>query len=210
MSYTHYWRRPRLINEKIYGRIIDDFGKTLPELAKHIDLADSDGEGMPWIDKNTGQVHFNGREACGHDRYELGIAWPTENAGGVAGPNEKTAKGRWSFGALIEQRQCSGDCSNESFIFDRDRGEPKKWENPEAEGVLYGDFCKTAFKPYDLAVITFLIIAKHHLGDALKVASDGADQHWLDGKMLCQIILGYGLEYQFGKGGCLTAKVEVR
>lgn len=208
MGYTHYWRRPRLINEKIYGRIIDDFGKTLPELAKHIDLADSDGEGMPWIDKNTGQVHFNGREACGHDRYELGIAWLTENAGGVAGPNEKTAKGRWGAGALIEQRQCSGDCSHENFIFDRDRGKPEDWEKPK-EG-LYFDFCKTAFKPYDLAVITFLIIAKHYLDYALKVSSEGTNQQWFDGKMLCQIVLGYGLEYQIDKEGELSRRVEVR
>lgn len=208
MGYTHYWRRPRLIKPEIYGRIVDDFGKTFKELHKYIDLAGSNGDGQPWVDKNTGQAHFNGRRKCGHEEHELGITWPSDNAGGVAGFNEQTAKGAWGAGAQIEKRQCDGDCSHESFHFDRDRGEAQKWEKPE--GGLYGDFCKTAFKPYDLAVITFLIIAKHHLGDALKVASDGEDQHWFDGKMLCQIVLGYGLEYQFDNNGELAAKVEVR
>ncbi len=209
MGYIHYWRRPRLINEKIYGRILDDFGKCFAELGKHIDLADGNGEGAPWVDKNTGQVRFNGREKCGHEQHELGITWPSSNAGGVAGYGENTAAGDWFAGATLEKRQCSGDCSHESFHFDRDRGEGETWEKPE-EG-LYFDFCKTAFKPYDLAVITFLIIAKRHLGESLKVSSDGEDQHWFDGKMLCQMVLGYGLEYAINKDGQLqAAKVEVR
>lgn len=63
------------------------------------------------------------------------------------------------------------------------------------ENNLYFDFCKTAFRPYDLAVISFLIIAKHYLKNNIEVSSDGEDCHWFDGKMLCQMILGYGLEY---------------
>ena len=72
--------------------------------------------------------------------------------------------------------------------------EIQNWQNPN--NGLYSEFCKTAFKPYDLAVITFLIIAKHHMEDRLMVSSDGTDEHWSDGKQLCQNILGYGMEFK--------------
>lgn len=56
-------------------------------------------------------------------------------------------------------------------------------------------------------MISFLIIAKRHLKENIRVSSDGEDQHWFDGKMLCQIILGYGLEYQIGEEGVLDREV---
>jgi len=57
-----------------------------------------------------------------------------------------------------------------------------------------------------LAVISFLIIAKHYLKDKIKVSSDGEDQHWFDGKMLCQMILGFGLEYIINEDSELIQK----
>jgi len=62
---------------------------------------------------------------------------------------------------------------------------------------LYFQCCKTAYKPYDLAVIICLIIAKHHLGKDLLVSSDGELSHWQDGMLICQKILGYGLDFSF-------------
>ena len=62
------------------------------------------------------------------------------------------------------------------------------------------DFCKTAQRPYDLAVTTFLIIAKHHLGDAITVSSDGDNDKWNEAKTLCQEILGYGQQFALPKG----------
>jgi hypothetical protein len=50
---------------------------------------------------------------------------------------------------------------------------------------------KTAYKPYDVAVTAFLILAKHHLGDAIKVSTDGEPKDWEDGRMLCEAVLGY-------------------
>ena len=38
--------------------------------------------------------------------------------------------------------------------------------------------CKTALKPYDLAVCAVLILAAHHFGDAVYVASDGDPEDW--------------------------------
>jgi hypothetical protein len=204
MGYTHYWRRPRTIDKKIYAAIVDDFSKTFKELQKHIDLADWTGEGQPWVDNNTGQVRFNGRHKCGHpENYAIVIPWPTPDAGGVAEYGEEAQKGYWFAGAEIQKRTCNGHCDYESFNFDRDMGKLKKWENPTSE--LWFNCCKTAFRPYDLAVITFLIIAKKHLKDQIKVSSDGTDANWFDGKMICQMMLGYGLEYIINKEGELVA-----
>jgi len=77
-----------------------------------------------------------------------------------------------------------------------------EWNKPN-EKNLYFECCKTAFRPYDLAVISFLIIAKHYLKNNIIVSSDGEDCHWFDGKMLCQMILGYGLEYTINEEGKL-------
>ena len=55
-------------------------------------------------------------------------------------------------------------------------------------------FCKTAQKPYDLAVTGCLVVLKHHLGDSIEVSSDGDEEDdWDTGKALVQHTLGYGL-----------------
>ena len=51
-------------------------------------------------------------------------------------------------------------------------------------------FCKTARKPYDIVVCCCLLIAKHYLGDLIKVASDG-DTEWEEAIKMCQKHLGY-------------------
>jgi len=65
-------------------------------------------------------------------------------------------------------------------------------ERPGRDGRCF-EFCKTACKPYDLAVTACLVIAKHHLGDDIEVASDGSSEDWRDAKTLCQAVLGYGV-----------------
>jgi len=190
------------------GLILEDFLKTLPELKKHIDLAGGDGFNEPIL--SLDEITFNGRTKCGHEKLELGITWPSENAGGVAVPfQENVSDGSWFAGATLQKRMCGGDCSHETFYFPRiqpkdshtidkisyiDKDGNTVYNDPAVVGLCF-EFCKTAFKPYDLAVITFLIIAKCHLKDSIFVSSDGRDSHWFDGKMLCQVVLGYGLEF---------------
>ena len=202
MGYTHYWYRPKTIEQEKFRAIVNDFNKVLPKLNEHLDLADGRGEGKPIINYN--EVVFNGRERCGHEQPQLGITWPAKGAGGVAVPYQEQAidKERWFAGAQLEKRRCGGDCSHETFAFERDMV-LREWDTPQKDGDeagLYFVFCKTAFKPYDLAVITFLIIAKHHLVDNISVHSDGEDEHWFDGKMACQIYLGYGIDDAIVKG----------
>ena len=58
-------------------------------------------------------------------------------------------------------------------------------------------FCKTARKPYDVCVTACLIIAKHYLGNEIKISSDGETSEWNEAKTYCQEILGYGKSFQF-------------
>jgi hypothetical protein len=60
------------------------------------------------------------------------------------------------------------------------------------ENGLYGEWVKTGFRPYDIAVTAALLIAKRHLGDRFVVQTNGAEAQWSDGKRLCQMVLGYG------------------
>jgi len=191
MGYTHYWRREKEISRKAMRAIVDDFKKVLPELSKVIDLAGGDGKGK--LTTTYELVSFNGRTKCNHPQKELFITWPSKNAGGIANPDEEVKDGYWFGGAQLSKRACDGDCSHETCYFPRVI-EVQEWQ--ESQGGLYFECCKTAYKPYDLAVISFLIIAKHHLNGKLVISSDGTDGHWLDGKQLCQSVLGYGEDFK--------------
>ena len=193
MGYTHYWRREKEIDQKDFVNIVDDFRKVLPKILEAgVILADGHGKGEPVITYE--RVVFNGACKCGHPKNEaISIPWPTKDAGGVANPfKEDAQRGHWFAGAEIEKRVCDGDCSYETFSFER-ICQPPTWAEPE--NGLFFDCTKTAFRPYDLAVITFFIIAKHYLKGRIKVSSDGTDSHWFDGKLLCQVELGYGLNF---------------
>ena len=127
--------------------------------------------------------------------------------------NDSDVSGTWFAGLKLKHRTCGGDCSHETFSLPV-RIEKEDWQKPIGEIShydqhgkpvyndpkeigLYFDCCKTAYKPYDLAVIICLIIAKHHLAEDILVASDGTLENWKDGMLICQKILGYGLEFTF-------------
>ena len=200
MGYTHYWRRPKEIGKKDFLRIVDDFKKVLPKIKEVVSLAGPLGKGKPII--NEEKVLFNGSEDCGHpENSEIVIPWPSKDASGIASPFEDAKSGNWFTGVEVSKRCCGGDCSYETFAFERIYKPCGNWDKPEVG--KYFNFCKTGFRPYDLAVITFLIIAKHHLNGKLIIESDGLDQHWFDGNLLCQMELGYGLEMKLNQEGAL-------
>ncbi|MEM3486063.1 MAG: hypothetical protein QXI12_10635, partial [Candidatus Methanomethyliaceae archaeon] len=192
MGYTHYWRRPKIIPQHIFEDIVADFGVLMPRFEEYgVPLAGGDGTGEPVIGPE--EVVFNGKAACGHpENYGLVIPWPTADAGGVRAV-ENAIDGQWFAGTMVVTRICNGDCSYEGFYFPRVY-RPESWETPDKHG-RYFNFCKTAFRPYDLAVTAFLVIAKHYLGDEIIVTTDGNDAHWRDAQILCQLELGYGGEY---------------
>lgn len=191
MGYTHYWYRRPLLDAEGFACVISDFKRIMPRLAEYdVRLGDGLGRGEPILTDD--EAIFNGLENCGHpENHEIVIPWPSYDAGGV-GSSSDALSGNWFAGGLIDKRCCNGDCSYETFAFQREYN-PQDWEFSE-EGK-YFDFCKTAFRPYDLAVTAFLIIAKHHLQDDITIRSDGEDVHWFDAKLLCQMELGYGQSF---------------
>jgi hypothetical protein len=66
-----------------------------------------------------------------------------------------------------------GNDGHETFILNKNPGIPLR------EGRHF-DFCKTAHKPYDLAVGLVLLLALHHAPEIISVSSDGRwDSEWV-------------------------------
>ena len=191
MGYTHYWYREKEIDTEDFNKITTDFEKLLQTFkVLDIKLADGHGKGEPTITPDL--VCFNGSSSCGHPKNSsLVIPWPSDNPKfGTSPDTQKSISGSWYAGAVIDQRSCNGDCSYETLYF------PKTFDtegyNSQNDRGQYFACCKTAFRPYDLAVTVFLVIAKHYLGDKLTVSSDGEMQHWIDAVKMTENAFGYG------------------
>jgi hypothetical protein len=214
MGYTHYWYRDREIASKPFAKISDDFRKLLPLFkASDVKLGNGMGEGNPVINHN--EVVFNGLRNCGHPKNShIVVPWPASTVKPNVAPNSSQAVvGSWFAGVVLNQRTCNGDCSYETFYFPRvlpqlyKPVEPVTYYDLSGHQVCNGkllvgkyfDFCKTAFRPYDLAVTAFLVIAKQYLSERILVRSDGTMMHWMDAVKLCQNVLGYGLGFQLGE-----------
>jgi len=206
MEYIHYWRRVAKFDAKQYGNIVRDFRKVLKALSPLVPLAGGLGKGRPVI--SSKMICFNGVEDCGHTDGISAIACPDENAGGIV-----PAIGG-DFSSLRRQRICYGNCSHKDFTLPLEVGKRAR-KNPigkvgyydengkpvcrdKSEIGLYFDFCDTAHKVYDLAVMACLIIAKHHLKNRIIVGSTVPD-NWTDGMLICQKMLGYGLDFRLDR-----------
>jgi hypothetical protein len=202
MGYTHYYCRPRVLNTVKFRAFTSDARIIVGALAgQGLQLAGPDGAGEPIVKSNL--ISLNGKTECGHEpNSSIVIPWPAENAGGVAGPGQDATAGTWFAGVQLSTRVCNGDCSYETFYLPRIH-KPEGWETPK--GGLFFGFCKTAFRPYDLCVISILICFKNHFGDEVRVSSDGSDQQWFDGKLLCTRLLDYGFGFQVNASGELRA-----
>lgn len=203
MGYTHYYKRPQRLESRRFAALVKDTQIILESVKDYgVLLAGADGEGSPIADAK--QIAFNGLIKCGHEvNPNIVIPWPSDGAGGVAQHGEDAISGEWFAGAQISTRVCNGDCSYESFIIERIL-KPERWQQPDENGFLW-NFCKTAYRPYDLAVTAVLVAAKHHFGELFHVSSDGDDDLWWDAKLLCFGRLGYGPEYRMTDKGLIRA-----
>lgn len=59
------------------------------------------------------------------------------------------------------------------------------------------NFCKTAGKPYDIAVTASLILLKKELGDAVIIKSDGTWADWESGQLLYETVFNVAPESVF-------------
>jgi hypothetical protein len=207
MGYSHYFYREREIDAAKFAAIVEDFSKIVLKLDDlGVRLAGGQGEGTPVIGPDS--IFFNGLKHCGHpENSEIIIPWPTQNAKGVVqGGGEKA--GNWYAGVLLDARCCGGDCSYEPFYLPRDLG--KDFVRPSRRyPTLFSSNCKTAYRPYDLAVNAVLVIAKHHLGDKTKVVSDGDLPRWIEAIELCRQYLGYPETYKFNSDRELMPEASV-
>jgi len=67
-------------------------------------------------------------------------------------------------------------------------GEPMR----AGEGVF--DFCKTAYKPYDLPVTAVLSLYKHYFPNVTSISSDGDASDWLRGVAFVEAACGLDVE----------------
>jgi len=165
-----------------------------------IPLAGPAGQGDPIVSDT--EIAFNGSSSCGHVRRELGITWPEDGARGVCmayskrNGQDSDLGGQWFAGRSLLSRTCDGNCSHESFNLPLSE---KEDFGADSDDVGIFGFCKTAFKPYDLAVQICLIMASHHLGNAISVSSDGTMEHWADAIFICDRLFGYGWNFRLAE-----------
>ncbi|MCS6868372.1 hypothetical protein [Thermus sp.] len=79
----------------------------------------------------------------------------------------------------------------ESFFFPDSR--PEGFPYSEDSSWRFA-FCKTGRRPYDLAVQVFLLLAKLHLGKAMRLRSDGSLVEWVPAAELVERVLGASLD----------------
>ena len=86
------------------------------------------------------------------------------------------------------------DLSHEGFEIER-VFKPEDWQVPKWAG-RYCTFCKTARKPYDLAVGLALIAFREVFGEAVIVSSDGQESDWVEAFTLYNQLFGTQLKFE--------------
>lgn len=197
MGYCHYWIRPRVIIPPVFARIADDFARLTPEWTRlGVSLAGPLGTGCPVVSRQ--EIAFNGRIRCRHPHGGdtsvftrlLAVASLLSMA-----PDQRETASRQLWEEEHSQRRCPGNCAFETFWFPRVA--PRGAVDTDGSG-RFCDRTKTAFRPYDIAVTSALLIARHHLGDDMRLDSDGGQVQWWEARLLCQSVLGYGFKVRLG------------
>jgi len=197
MGYTHYYSRIADLDRELFKEVVKDFRKVNP-VFEHVGfkLGNAFGEDVPTLAFH--EISFNGLSACGHKKQDVGLVWPTENASGVQmmkkGQQAESLDGKWFAGNMATERVCSGDCSYESFSLEQYVTRDSLPDYRKDDPYIF-NCTKTNYRPYDLAVQVCLIIASHHLGQQIRVTSDGESVHWDDARQFCQNFLGYGADF---------------
>lgn len=200
MGYCHYWEMEREVDGASFSRIVSDGQKIILVLDDvGVRLAGPVGVGLAEID--TEHIAFNGLWHCGHPKnQEIAIPFPSADAAGVGKSIDAVEGSYYGMGTLLRHRTCDGNCSYETFELKR-----KIEDFASLSDGRYSNYCKTGFRPYDLAVQGVLLVAKHHLRDRIQVWSGGSDFHWNDARRLCYVHLGYPLnQYRVDREAGLT------
>lgn len=181
MGYYHSWEGVLDNRPETFAAIRADFEKLILPLADlGCPIAGPLGTGVPEITDDY--LHFNGVRDCGHEKVEGPVVvFPTKFACGIDS-SAATRLIETPIMTFATERRCGGQCCHDDFLLCRQ---------------YRGGWCKTAFKPYDMAVTAALLIASHHYGENIKITSCGSDAQWWDAKLICQRVLAYGGSFGF-------------
>jgi hypothetical protein len=164
MGYTHYWHRPETLDPRRFIHFRIDVERLLASLPRHTD------------------------SAGGYYRDEELIVCGSDGTGEPIITDELVS---FNGNASLAGNADTDDLSHETFYIPRIH-EPQDWQTPDGQG-RYFDFCKTARKPYDLAVTAALITLRYHFPDPeIAISSDGTAEDWQQGLTFCRATLGYG------------------
>lgn len=119
----------------------------------------------------------------------------TGTAGGAYNGQPLRVRGPWGEGepVLTDEEvafngDAAGDLDHETFAVERVY-RPEPWETPDLLGRFFS-FCKTARKPYDLAVTASLLLLQAHFGPSVAVSSDGGPVEWAPARELVTRVFG--------------------
>ena len=206
MGYSHYYYTPKTFPKTKFKAFTEDVKKIVnySQNKLGIKLGDGMGENEPIIE--DGMIWLNGSvkqpKGMWTTSEQVGLSWPSDTAGIIDGL-EPVATEKWFAGDLLNTRIAQiynldpnfADGSYETFMLERIKI-LDKWD--KAENGLYFNSVKTNYCPYDLVVTACLIALKHHFPQC-QIKSDGKDKDWIDGKMMCNNILGYGMNFELDK-----------
>jgi hypothetical protein len=86
------------------------------------------------------------------------------------------------------------DEGHETFIVTREMQEPQEF----VKSGEHFDFCKTAGKPYDMAVMLVMLSMKSHAPDSVRLGSDGDwDCEWVPAREVYKKLFGVEVECPF-------------
>ena len=209
MGYTHYYYTPEKMDEKRFTDLATDVRKIFKysENELLIKLANGRGDKDTKPEVSLDAIYFNGSEAQPSGVWtteeQISIPWPSKSAGlnePDADPIANKTDGHWFAGNLLTQRVAPlnnqtgmGSGDYETLVIERDKS-GREFKQPNKQGLLF-DCCKTAYRPYDLIVTAVLIALKHHFPEC-EISSDGESSEWMDGQVLCENVLGYGMEFE--------------
>ncbi len=170
MGYTHYYYVPKQFNSDLFAKVVTDFKKILPEILN--------------VKVNENAISLTSYSE--NDDIKIKI---------VDGHGKVDSKPEITNDIICFNGSTKN--SHETFILERKR---KSSEYDQEDKGKFFEFCKTARKPYDLAVCAVLIIAKNHFNDNILVRSDGEiNDEWVFAKKFVQRHLGYGKDFVLDK-----------
>lgn len=155
---------------------------------------------------NEEVVWFNGSDKQPKGKWttneNITIPWPSPSASLKPDKEmawDKKTDGQWFAGTLVSQRvapidNLTGFGSGSYETFSIELNEKSDITDDENTDLIF-NCCKTAYRPYDLAVTAVLIAFKHYFPES-KISSDGEAKDWLDAQFLCNNLLGYGMDFQ--------------